>query len=414
MLLASCQTDYDAPDLVRPEATLKPNTTIAEFKQIFKDDTSSEVPMKNTETSEPFVLHGRVVSSDVSGNIFKSIVVQDETAAISISVNRGNLYTNFRVGQEVVINATGLWAGNYHNLVCLGWGANEYGSIVTSRMAPDVFFSHTELNGLPVEQTEYIAYGSQAPADKPYCLILPNLSTLPSYGSKEFYDLQSQLVEIPNVTFTLGGQSPFAMKEENMSVEIKDASGGTLDVRNSGYSNFYNSILPTGRGTVRGILSYYNDDWQLLLRDLDDVIFNGPGTEAQPYTVSEVIDMNNNGRTAWVQGYIVGSVKAGKSTVASADDVIFGAGAELDNTVLIASEPGCTDLGKCLIVELLVGTTLRLQANLLDHPENLGKVLAITGKFVAFMGRHGVVDSQGLSSDFKIADTLIVAPADGQ
>ena len=117
-MLTSCQTDYDAPDLIVPEATMQANTTIADLKTILADKPSIQIPMKDEATSTPYIIKGRVISSDASGNIFKSIVIQDETAAISFSVNAASMYTNYRVGQEMVVNVTGIWGGLYHlNLI---------------------------------------------------------------------------------------------------------------------------------------------------------------------------------------------------------------------------------------------------------------------------------------------------------
>lgn len=435
-VLSSCQDDYDAPGLDVPVAKLTPNTTLADFKLacaevesgevmgldengkvVLRTPGSSEEAIDGTEEAagtpapsyEPCIIHGRVVSSDVSGNIFKTLVIQDETSALNLSINEASMYTNYRVGQDVVIDATGLWGGKYMGLVCLGAGANQYGDLVTSRMTMAQFQAHSELNGLPLPASamKYITYGEEAPVGVPYTVIM-NSITLPT-GGDDMTLLQSQLIEINNVTFVEAGE-PYAYKDENVSRTIRDENGGTLTLRNSGKSKFYNTLMPEGKVTVRGILSYYlsktstdpGSGWQLLIRDLDDVIVNGAGSKEKPYTVEEAIAEDNNGRSSWVEGYIVGSVKAGVTAVSSNDDIIFGADAELDNNLVIAPAADCKDYTQCMTVSLTQGSRLRQYANLADNPDNLGHKFAVSGLLKEYLGLHGVAACPGDFSDFLI------------
>lgn len=414
-LATGCQTDYDEPGLVDPKATMVPNTTISELKNMIKDKASMEIPMRDEAASQPYIISGYVISSDVTGNLFKQLMVQDETGAIQFSINRNNLYTDYRVGQKVVINVTGLWGGLYNNLVCIGWGANSYGSMVTSRMDWNIFRTHTQLEGLPDEGMKYIPYSSypeSVPENSPYTIVLPDLN-LTSQGSDEFYALQCQLVEIPNVYFQGGGKEPYALKDENISRTLICNNGGNIDVRNSGMSTFYNTILPEGVGTIRGILSYYGSGWQLYIRDLNDVMFDGEGSKEKPYTIDEIIAMDNNGRSGWGCGYIVGSVKAGVSSVSSNADVIFGADADLDNTLVLAESADCTDVSQCVVVPLPAGSVMRKYLNLADNPGVYKKKLSVNGWFRQILGMHGITETKGGISDFVIYDYDIPGITDG-
>ena len=156
--LTSCQADMDAPALVEPKATMEANTTISEFKTAFADQTV-KCPMKDEATQTPYIIHGRVVSSDATGNIYKSIVIQDETAAIALSVNQGSTYTDYRIGQDVVLNATGLYIGYYNGLQQIGWLDEYNGAPSLTFMAWDFFLAHSELNGFPNPDVKYVAQG---------------------------------------------------------------------------------------------------------------------------------------------------------------------------------------------------------------------------------------------------------------
>ena len=127
--LVSCQAEMDDPGLVVPEASIKANTTILELKQAyenkiekvgFKPGTEKYDAEGNVVDGEHIIIHGRVVSSDASGNIYKSLVIQDETASLAFSINSGSLYNFYRLGQDVVVAMTGLYLGYYYGLQQVG------------------------------------------------------------------------------------------------------------------------------------------------------------------------------------------------------------------------------------------------------------------------------------------------------
>lgn len=403
--ISSCQADMDVPALDVPKATMEANTTISEFKTAFADQTVM-CPMKDEATQTPYIIHGRVVSSDASGNIYKSIVIQDETAAIALSVNQGSTYTDYRIGQDVVLNATGLYIGYYRGLQQIGWLGDPYdGAPQLGFMAWDYFLAHSELNGLPDPKVKYVDQNGEWPSDAPYCIVT-TFSQLPATG-EEFRNMQSQLVEFRNVYFEEGGKETYAPYQESVNRTLKDANGGELIVRTSGYSNFYNEMIPEGTGTVRGILSYYGDAWQLLLRGLGDVMITDKGQKDDPYDVAEAIEIQNQGAAGWVKAYIVGSVKAGVNTVTSNDDVIFGADAEMDNNILIAASADETDWTKCLAVELPQGSAFRASVNLVDNPDVLKKAILLRGDLNTFLGMPGITGNGGTAADVEVDGVVI-------
>lgn len=408
--MTSCQADMDAPELVEPKATMEANTTISDFKTAFADKTML-CPMKDEATQTPYIIKGRVISSDATGNIYKSIVIQDETAALALSINQGSTYTDYRLGQEVVLNATGLYIGYYNGLQQIGWLDEYNGSPSLTFMSWSMFQAHSELNGFPNQDVKYVFYNKEKkdpwPSENPYCVVT-NFSDLPSdYTSAEFRNMQSQLVEFRNVYFEEGGKETYAPYQESVNRTLMDGTGASLTVRTSGYSNFYNEIIPEGTGTVRGILSYYGDSWQLLLRGLDDVMITDKGQKNDPYTVAEAMEVQNEGLTGWVTAYIVGSVKAGVNTVSSNNDVIFGKDAEMDNNILIAASDNETDWSKCIAVELPQGSAFRASVNLVDNPGVLGKAILVNGSLSTFLGMPGLTGNGGTASDVEVDGVTI-------
>ena len=79
--------------------------------------------------------------------------------------------------------------------------------------------------------------------------------------------LESQLVEIQNVTFTAGGN--FA--GGNSTVQVSDGVN-TLDVRINGTTNIAGTFIPSGPVTITGLVGQFNTNYQIVLRDLNDIV----------------------------------------------------------------------------------------------------------------------------------------------
>lgn len=404
--LTGCQADMETPDLVIPESTLQANISIADLKTMF-DGQTAMVPLKDSVANTPYVIHGRVVSSDATGNIYKSLVIQDETACLAFSLNKDNLWSYYKLGQEIVINMSGLYMGYYRGLQQVGAPGDPYnGAPQLGFMSFDYFKAHAQPNQLPQDSTVYVEQGDQWPSNSMYCIKLD----LPLAGL-DLIKMQSQLVEIRNVHFVDGGKETYAPYQESISRYLKNADGtDSIAVRNSGYSNFYNDTLPKGNGNVRGILSYYNSDWQLLLRGSEDVMISDKGSKEKPFLVPEMLSPDNSGVSGWMQGVIVGSVKAGVSEVKSNDDVIFGGEAEMDNNLLIAADKDVRDVAECVVVNLPQGSLMRRLANLADHPELVGHTLSVDGKIGNVLGKTGITCS-GSYGTFEIEGVTITPPA---
>lgn len=398
--LAGCQDDFDDPAVNAPVATITPNTSILELKEQYWDDATNYIQKIGTkESGEHIIIHGRVVSTDEAGNVFKSLVIQDETAALAISINSYNLYLKYRRGQEVVLDVTDMYIGKYNGLQQLGmpeWYENG-NAWEASFMAPEFFENHVQLNGLPeVEKLDTVVVNS-----------FSELASNPE-GLRKW---QSQIVRFNNVYFQNGGSEQFSSYHSSgVNQNIVDVDGSPLSVRTSGYSNFWNKMLPSGNGDVVGILSYYGTSgWQLILNDYSGCMNFGnptlsPGTEDNPYTVEEAIEtekqeLNKNG---WVTGYIVGAVAPEVETVSSDDDVEWTADVTLANTLVIGATPDTKEIASSIVISLPSGSALRQYGNLRDNAGNYKKQIWVKGTLATYMGTYGVTDNHGTVAEFKI------------
>ena len=118
--------------------------------------------------------------------------------------------------------------------------------------------------------------------------------------------------------------------------------------------------------------------------------FAGTGTEADPYTVADILakDLDNtNIASAYVKGYIVGSLKNGSFTDKNAS---FSAEGAVATNIMIADDASCKDFKAVAAVQLVSKTDIRTALNLVDNPGNLGKQLTIAGNVTKYCGHIGV------------------------
>lgn len=247
--LAACEKEYDRPPLTEPEYTgEEANITIAQFREQFKDATR-DVPIL---IEDDLVLKATVISSDESGNIYKTIYLQDETGGIGMLVDQGDVYTSYPVGQVVYVQLKGLCASFYGDLQI----GHPNAAATYYRTPWEDFQEHVLKAGWPNEAAISIREVS-------------DISSLNENADA----VKSTLVRLTGVHFEEGGQTTYAdmVAEDYGTRVLKDVHGNTIDVRNSNYADFGGEMLPVGTGNVVAILGSFNGGWQLLIRDIEDV-----------------------------------------------------------------------------------------------------------------------------------------------
>ncbi|MCL2649591.1 MAG: T9SS type A sorting domain-containing protein [Candidatus Azobacteroides sp.] len=180
------------------------------------------------------------------------------------------------------------------------------------------------------------------------------------------------------------------------------ATGGLATVR------FTGATAQTGKitlqsGTANAVIN--------LIAMLSDT--GNDGTKEHPFTVAEGSAPTLQGSidTLWVKGYIVGCVKAGTTSVTTADSVLIGvtSGFNSRTNVLIADNAGELDYKNCMAVSLTASSPLRTNVNLVDHSENIGKLLNVKGKLYAYFSLPGSRDNTGY--DFVLGNVTGLKPA---
>ena len=394
MSVVGCSDKFDNPPMIIPSQIDIPEEnliSIYDLKKQYWDDARNYIDTIGLAANDDSLyVKARVISSDESGNIYNCIYIQDGTAALPISVRYPDMYTKFRIGQEVVLNVSDMFIGKFNGLQQLGQpNYGDYGW-EASFMAKEFFESHIRISGMPdIAQIDTITINS--------------ISELPKQ-TDDMIRMQGQLVRINNVYFEdADGVATFAGEQENTNRNIVDADGNTLTVRNSGYADFRGKTLPMGTGDIVGILGFYGENWQIVLRDEYDCIgftTDTNGTEINPYTIEQAIELQGSA-SGWVTGYIVGAVAPEVTTVTSDADIEWAAPTTLGNTIVIGMTADTRSFAQCIVMELPQGSALQNTVNLAEHPEALGTQIWVKGKLENYMGTYGLTGNSGSAGEFK-------------
>ena len=409
--LSSCEDDFERPPMVVPTAKRHANTTIAELKTKFYTGESNYATLvEKRDDGTDYIIKGRVISSDQAGNFFKQLVIEDETGAIQVNIDSYDLYKTYQYGQEIVIDVTGLYVGAYGKLMQIGSTPNNN---YPGRIASDLAAKQIEVNGLA--EPEKIVAGEYT---------IAALNDLIS-NQEEFLAKQCRLVSIKDVTFKDAGKATLADKDKNTSRTISDGTGDMI-VYTSGYSDFYDYYCPEGKGTIVGILSFFNRSWQIRLIGVSEdenvadtmrgligyELSKAPGTggdtptptptpgdagtKEKPYTAANV-QAGATGTGVWVKGYIVGWID-GKTL---ADGAKFNAdGVTVSSNVMLADAADAATTAKIIPVQLPSGE-IRKAVNLQDNPANYKKEVLLKGNLVAYFGVPGLKEVSAAVIDGK-------------
>ena len=264
VFLTSCVQDdeYSTPDLQGKCQTLTPTKTIAEVKTAYANNTAT--------ITDDIIIEGYVSSSDESGNVYKTIYLQDApenpTQGLVVSVDAVSTYTSYPQGSKVYIKLKGLAFGKYGSVLQVGYNnLDPVTNTITFGRIPEKLVGNHLVR-------------SCAPKVK----IVPKVITLASLTNTSTVDpLIGALVQINNAEFPINLLcNIYAPNGTTVNRQIVDPTMTTpinsRVVRNSGYASFAADQLPSGNGTFVGLLSKFNSDYQFFINRVSDLNMKGP------------------------------------------------------------------------------------------------------------------------------------------
>lgn len=156
----------------------------------------SETPV---EIYDDVWISGKVASSDKSGNIYKSIYIQDATGGVEVKIGRYSLYNEYEPGQTVYVYMRGLTLGMYGYSGSNGNGMVQIGLYDPMFDIDKVLGYETAYMELQKIVDNHVFRGKRGPAVEPAVL---EASMLPGKdGTVANCKYIGQLVTIKNLVF---------------------------------------------------------------------------------------------------------------------------------------------------------------------------------------------------------------------
>lgn len=201
-------------------------------------------------------VQGIVTSSDASGNWSQKVVFQDESAGISILADLGSSNQLFPEGSKVSVQCKGMILAQVNGITCLaasvsGEGLQKKAVAIDNRTVRNSMF--VVQGGEPVEPA-VVGIGELSASElyKDDCLV-------------RFEDVFFQTSDLP---FSNEGGSSEQYRT------VYDNDGHALLLCTSDGATMAGSKLPSGKGSITGILNYPNGTPSVMVRGLDDLSFN--------------------------------------------------------------------------------------------------------------------------------------------
>ena len=282
-MLTSCVKDED---YATPKLTDCADDTMVATKLV------SEIPATAivTEYTRDEVIEAYVTSSDIAGNFFKSISFEtkDKTRAFSVPMDVTSTFIDFEPGRKVYIKMKGLYTDVKYGGMRIGslygnsTGGAEVGRLTSDQVKATLFKSCTVVSEDELAQTVTI---DQAMDD--------------SYLNK--------LIDIEDVQFTDEDlNKPYYDPNNDIggatNHHLMDIKGNSVIFRFSSYANFSAKTLPSGNGTVRGIMTKYGSDYQFVVRTESDIDFTNPRSIVTVMNESFLLNFPN-----WIKKSVLGN-----------------------------------------------------------------------------------------------------------
>jgi hypothetical protein len=276
-LICGCENkETELPKLECKQPNFIVNRTVAEVK------TSANAIVAQYKFDD--IIEAYVISSDESGNYFKTLYFQtlatDTSPAVgfSVPVDATNLFTDYRIGNKVYIKLN-------NQFTDILFGGLRIGSITVNS------FNDGGVGRLSQNEYKNVLNAS--------CTSISEEKLVKKLSIKELLNEEhlNTLVELSDVQFTSEANGRNYYEPSNdiggaTNWNLQDKLGNQVIFRTSSFSDFAKNVVPSGSGKVRGILTKFATDYQLVARSEKDVSMTG--TRATPFFAEDFETVVNN------------------------------------------------------------------------------------------------------------------------
>jgi hypothetical protein len=290
LILNSCIDNNEAPPPEK-EFVAGEIVTVDQVKSLYAAELAKpwqeRLPVQITQD---WSIKGIITASDKKdGNLYKEAFIEDGTTGLRMLFDAtSGLY----IGDSVIVNVQDLYLGDYGNFIQMGSVPyfDSEGSIRVSGFNMD-----KHILKLSIGNTTY-----------------PATATITQVKSVQWL---GRLVKLENVEFNdseigLTWAEPDADPPASANRTLVDCSDKSIIVRTSGYASFAGETLPAGKGSIVGIVTVFNSDYQVVVRDYSEVLMTGErcGYVPQPLgtpveTLSENFSSFSDNATIYIGGW---------------------------------------------------------------------------------------------------------------
>ena len=313
ILVVSCQQEdiFDIPYSLGAEENQMLNTILSEVESGTKEMISI-TQLKNlsvsgeaVEITSDLVMKGYVTSSDATGNFYKEIYIQDDptspTDGVRLLIDFSDSYNMFNIGREIYISLKGFYIGEYRTgdgVISIGEydaGQNRISNIREAIVKKNILRSSNISDLTPLK----VKFSEISDSHIGIMVEISDVNVVSSQVGEPFVD--------PNDSY-----------DTQRNLEACEGFGKTSFIlETSAFANFKQNLLPSGTGTIAGIVSktYNGDNLVLMLNSIDDVNLTGEACsllnindfdKVLEETFDNVVDNSNFDYAGWINYAEVG------------------------------------------------------------------------------------------------------------
>jgi len=259
LLFCNCNEDIAIPKLECTQPDLIINRNV--------EDALKTATITATKYVYDDIIEAYVVSSDQNGNFFKTLYLQtlatenQPAIGFSVSVDATNTYVDYRIGNKVYIKLKDQFIDLFYDGIRVGslYESNS-GTASVGRISQNDYKKVLIASCTMADESKLV---NQTTIEK--ALHNSNLNTL---------------IELSDVQFSEAAIGRHYFEEANnvggaTNWNLRDKSGNQIIFRTSSFADFSTHLVPEGSGKVRGILTKYGSDYQLMIRSEEDVVMTG-------------------------------------------------------------------------------------------------------------------------------------------
>jgi hypothetical protein len=276
LLLCSCSNEIETPKLACNQPDFIVNKSVEKIHEL--SGTTAKQYLYDD------IIEAYVVSSDEDGNFFKTISFQTKAApntpaiGFSVPVDASNTYIDYRLGNKVYVKLKNQFTDLYYGGLRIGsLYVSNAGDPTIGRISPNEYKSVLNASCTIIDEDQLVESLSIEEA-----LTDSRLNTL---------------IELNDVEFTEAAIGRHYFEESNnvggsTNWNLRDKTGNQIIFRTSSYAKFADHVVPEGSGKVRGILTKFGTDYQLMVRSEMDVLMNGKRNV--PFFAEDFQSVKNN------------------------------------------------------------------------------------------------------------------------